>query len=182
MGCLVVEALPGSIIQVFHYYCNFFFQDSPEVGSLWEIVPQKTIGILIGAPLPGGIDHGWGDVVPFIPFPSWLAILPDPTLYLKPALSDFFTIITSNRVEGIASRLRFETAHHLDQPATVWGRTRGMLLFSQVTDRRVGSFRPTYLHLAGPTPHSLPSATGEATTRVVVDSLEKSPEAARHDS
>ena len=39
---------------------------------------------------PGHMDEG--GVVPFISFPSWLAILPDPTLYLKPALSDFFTI------------------------------------------------------------------------------------------
>ncbi len=58
MGCLVVEALPGSIIQGFHHQCNFFFRDSPEVGSLGEIVPQETIGILISAPLPGSVGIG----------------------------------------------------------------------------------------------------------------------------
>jgi hypothetical protein len=58
VGRLVVEALPGSIIQLFHYLRNFFFRDVPEVRSFREVVSEQAVGILIGSPLPGCIRIG----------------------------------------------------------------------------------------------------------------------------
>ena len=37
MGCIVVEALPGSIIEFFDDYYNFFFRDVPKISSLGEV-------------------------------------------------------------------------------------------------------------------------------------------------
>jgi hypothetical protein len=55
IGCLVVETLPGSIIELFDHQCNLFFRDLPEIAPFGEIEAKETVGVLIGIPLPGGI-------------------------------------------------------------------------------------------------------------------------------
>lgn len=58
VGRLVVEALPGSIIQFFDNYCNIFIRDGSKISSFRKVLAQETIGILVGSPLPGSIRIG----------------------------------------------------------------------------------------------------------------------------
>jgi len=58
MGRLVVEALSGSIIQLFNDKSNVFFRDTPKVCSFGKIETDDAVGILIGPSLPGGVWIG----------------------------------------------------------------------------------------------------------------------------
>jgi hypothetical protein len=50
MRRLVVEALPGSIIQLFDNYCNIFFRYIQKISSLWKASTQKPVRIFLRSP------------------------------------------------------------------------------------------------------------------------------------
>lgn len=55
IGCLVVEALSWSIINLSDYHFKFFNGNILEISALWEIEPQYPVGIFVGSSLPCGI-------------------------------------------------------------------------------------------------------------------------------
>jgi len=104
VGCLVVEALPGSIIQLFDDECNFFLGDVPEVGPFGEIVSEEPVGVFIGSPLPGSIGIGkidaqFGLCFYFLELREFLAVIEGQRVTESPGYSseEFNTLCRHGR-------------------------------------------------------------------------------------
>jgi hypothetical protein len=52
-GCLVVEAVPGPVVELGGDQGELFRGPDLQVGSLGEILAEKAVGVLVAAALPG---------------------------------------------------------------------------------------------------------------------------------